>query len=56
MLESMENLCKIVESGSFSSVARELNMPQPSVSKHMNSLEKKLNVRLLNRTTETFFD
>ena len=47
----MNLFVRIVETGSFSSVARELEMLQPSVSKHMNMLEQSLGVRLLNRTT-----
>ncbi len=47
----MNLFVRIVETGSFSAVARELEMLQPSVSKHMNMLEQSLGVRLLNRTT-----
>lgn len=47
----MKLFVRIVETGSFSAVARELDMLQPSVSKHMNMLEQSLGVRLLNRTT-----
>ncbi|MDA0238197.1 MAG: LysR family transcriptional regulator [Proteobacteria bacterium] len=47
----MNLFVRIVETGSFSAVARELEMLQPSVSKHMNMLEQGLGVRLLNRTT-----
>ena len=47
----MKLFVRIVETGSFSAVAREQDMLQPSVSKHMNRLEQSLGVRLLNRTT-----
>ena len=47
----MRVFTRIVESGSFSAVAREMSMLQPTVSKHMNALENILGVRLLNRTT-----
>lgn len=47
----MQLFVRIVESGSFSAVARELGMIQPTVSKQMTVLEEKLGVRLLNRTT-----
>ncbi len=47
----MKLFVRIVESGSFSAVARELGMIQPTVSKQMTFLEEKLGVRLLNRTT-----
>jgi DNA-binding transcriptional LysR family regulator len=42
---------RIVETGSFSAVARELGTIQPTVSKQLNALEEHLGVRLLNRTT-----
>jgi DNA-binding transcriptional LysR family regulator len=47
----MNLFVRIVESGSFSAVARELGMIQPTVSKQMTVLEEQLGVRLLNRTT-----
>ncbi len=47
----MQLFVRIVESGSFSAVARELGMIQPTVSKQMTVLEEQLGVRLLNRTT-----
>jgi DNA-binding transcriptional LysR family regulator len=47
----MQLFVRIVESGSFSAVARELGMIQPTVSKQMTALEEQLGVRLLNRTT-----
>lgn len=42
---------RIVETGSFSAVARELGTIQPTVSKQLTALEEHLGVRLLNRTT-----
>ena len=42
---------RIVETGSFSAVAREMNMTQPTVSKQLTALERKLKTRLLNRST-----
>jgi DNA-binding transcriptional LysR family regulator len=42
---------RIVETGSFSAVAREMNMTQPTVSKQLTALEKQLKTRLLNRST-----
>jgi len=47
----MQLFVRIVESGSFSAVAREMGMIQPTVSKQMTALEEQLGVRLLNRTT-----
>ena len=42
---------RIVETGSFSAVAREMNMTQPTVSKQLTALERQLKTRLLNRST-----
>lgn len=47
----MQCFVRAVETGSFSAVARELNIGQPNVSRHVLSLEDYLGVRLLNRTT-----
>jgi LysR family transcriptional regulator for bpeEF and oprC len=47
----MQCFVRAVETGSFSAVARELQMGQPNVSRHVLSLEEHLGVRLLNRTT-----
>jgi DNA-binding transcriptional LysR family regulator len=47
----MQLFVRIVDSGSFSAVAREMDMIQPTVSKQLTALEGKLGVRLLNRTT-----
>lgn len=48
---AMEVFVRIVETGSFSAVAREMGMTQPTVSKQLTALEKKLKTRLLNRST-----
>jgi DNA-binding transcriptional LysR family regulator len=50
-LMAMEVFVRIVETGSFSAVAREMGMTQPTVSKQLTALEKKLRTRLLNRST-----
>jgi len=50
-LTSMSIFRRVVEIGSFSAVANELGMSQPSVSKHLSSLEAHLGIRLLNRNT-----
>jgi len=47
----MEMFVRIVEGGSFSAAARDLNMGQPAVSKAIASLEDRLGVRLLVRST-----
>ena len=50
-LTAMELFVRIVETGSFSAVAREMDTTQPTVSKQLSALEQKLKVRLLNRST-----
>jgi DNA-binding transcriptional LysR family regulator len=50
-LTAMEVFVRIVETGSFSAVARDLGMTQPTVSKQLTALERDLKTRLLNRTT-----
>ena len=50
-LTAMEVFVRIVETGSFSAVAREMGMTQPTVSKQLTALEKQLKTRLLNRST-----
>lgn len=47
----MQLFVRIVDSGSFSAVAREMGMIQPTVSKQLTALEELLGVRLLNRST-----
>jgi molybdenum-dependent DNA-binding transcriptional regulator ModE len=49
----MEIFVRIVETGSFSAVAREMAMSQPTVSKQIGALERSLKTRLLNRTTRS---
>jgi DNA-binding transcriptional LysR family regulator len=50
-LTAMKLFVRIVETGSFSAVAREMDMTQPTVSKQLSALEHKLKTRLLNRST-----
>lgn len=50
-LYQMRLYIRVVETGSFSAVARELGTIQPTVSKQLTALEDHLGVRLLNRTT-----
>jgi len=47
----MEMFVRIVEAGSFSAAARDMNMGQPAVSKTIAGLEERLGVRLLIRST-----
>src|SRR5580658_7717112 len=50
-LREMEIFVRVIEAGSFSAAARDLNMGQPAVSKTIASLEDRLGVRLLTRST-----
>ena len=50
-LREMEVFVRVIEAGSFSAAARDLNMGQPAVSKTIASLEDRLGVRLLTRST-----
>ncbi len=50
-LQAMLTFVQVVDSGSFSTAARILNIGQPAVSKAVAQLEKGLRVRLLLRTT-----
>ena len=42
---------RVVETGSFSKAARDLNISQPTVTKHVAAMEGTLGARLLNRNT-----
>jgi DNA-binding transcriptional LysR family regulator len=50
-VSSMLSFVKVVEHGGFSSAARQLNLATSVVTTHVKSLEERLGVRLLNRTT-----
>jgi DNA-binding transcriptional LysR family regulator len=50
-LREMEVFVRVVEAGSFSAAARDLNLGQPAVSKMIAGLEDRLGVRLLVRST-----
>ena len=50
-LDAMEMFVRIVETGSFSAVARQLGTTQPTVSKQLTALERRLGTRLLQRST-----
>jgi DNA-binding transcriptional LysR family regulator len=47
----MHCFVRAVETGSFTAVAKELQIGQPNVSRHIASLEKLLDTRLLHRST-----
>ena len=48
-LTGLQLFVRIVETGSFSKAARELNITQPTATKHIAAVEQKLQTRLLNR-------
>jgi len=50
-LESMSILIAVVDAGSLSAAARQLDMPLATVSRKVGELEAHLNTRLLHRTT-----
>ena len=50
-LAAMQTFVRVVESGSFSAVARETQSTQSAISKQVAALERALGVRLLTRTT-----
>uniref|UniRef100_A0A832H0U9 LysR family transcriptional regulator n=1 Tax=Oscillatoriales cyanobacterium SpSt-402 TaxID=2282168 RepID=A0A832H0U9_9CYAN len=47
----MKSFVRVVETGSFSAVAREMETTQPSISKQIAALENYLDVQLLTRST-----
>jgi len=52
-LGAMEMFVRVVETGNFSAVARQLGTTQPTISKQLTALEKQLRTRLLNRSTRS---
>jgi DNA-binding transcriptional LysR family regulator len=50
-LEHMRTFARVAERGSLSAVARELNVGQSTVSRHLQELEEAIGVPLLSRTT-----
>jgi DNA-binding transcriptional LysR family regulator len=50
-LAAMLAFVRVVEAGSFSAAARQLNIGQPAVSRSIAQLERRMGVRLLSRTT-----
>jgi len=51
-MTAMEVFCRVVDAGSFSAAARDLNVGQPAVSKSVAQLEERLGVRLLLRSAK----
>jgi DNA-binding transcriptional LysR family regulator len=52
-VSSMLSFVKVVDTGGFTSAARQLNLVTSVVTTHVKSLEERLGVRLLNRTTRS---
>lgn len=52
-LAQIEIFVRVVEEGSFSATARAMKLTQPSVSKAIAELERRLHLRLLHRTTRS---
>ena len=52
-LDAMRIFVRVVESGSFSQAARDLNVSQPTVSKQLAALEARLGTQLLARNSRT---
>lgn len=52
-LEAMAVFIRVVERGSFSAVAREIGLSQPTISKQIGALEMKLGGRLFARSTRS---
>jgi DNA-binding transcriptional LysR family regulator len=50
-LTSLTTFVQVVDNGGFSAAGRKLNMSTTMVSNHIQALEERLGVRLLNRTT-----
>jgi len=53
VMHSMAVFRRVAEAKSFSAVARETNMSQSTVSKHIAALEERLGTKLLNRSTRS---
>lgn len=51
-LKQLEAFIKVVELESFSKAAKALYLTQPTISVHIVTLEKELNIKLLDRTTK----
>ncbi|HEX3992250.1 MAG TPA: LysR family transcriptional regulator, partial [Acetobacteraceae bacterium] len=50
-IETLRTFVRVVETGSLSAVAREMNASQSTVSRQITSLEEHFGVRLFHRTT-----
>ena len=52
-LEDMQVFVRVVEAGSITKAAGQLNLAKSAVSKRLNDLENRLGSKLINRTART---
>ena len=52
-LDAMQMFVRVIEKGSFSSVAKERGIGQPAVSKQISALEDELGTELIHRTSRS---
>ena len=50
-IQAMRIFVRVVEAGTFTRAADSLSLPKATVTKHVQALEERLRVKLLNRTT-----
>lgn len=50
-IQAMRTFARVVEAGTFTHAADSLELPKATVTKHVQALEERLRVKLLNRTT-----
>ena len=54
-IKELEAFVAVVDRGSFSRAAESLYLTQPTISAHVSALERKLNIKLLVRTTKEIY-
>ena len=54
-MKELEAFVAVVDQGSFSRAAKTLYLTQPTVSTHIATLERKLGIKLLVRTTKEIY-
>src|ERR1700681_3323163 len=50
-IETLRTFVRVIETGCLSTVAREMNASQSTISRHITQLEERFGVRLFHRTT-----
>lgn len=53
-LDEFYSFAKVVEHGGYAKAAREIGIPKSRLSRHVGTLEGRLGVRLVNRSTRRF--